>query len=250
MFLFRKSFLIIGALLLLAIFFSDGHTSSFRGRVLSQTAWVSSIFFRESTAVARLWRISEITRDDRVRLFSDAAELSSLRLENEKLRAALRIGETTQNKIIPARTTGIGREVGDEYIIIDTGTEDGVEPNLTVLGGEKLLLGRTVEVFSNASRVRLLSSPQEVVETVILPSGIRAVSRGRQSSELSLDLVPRESDIAIGDAVVTAEQSRYGGGWIIGEVAYTNVSDSEVFQTVLARHLFNPFSNEVFVVMP
>lgn len=247
---FRKGFLVIGALFLLAIFFSGGRASFFRNRVLSQTAFVSSIFSRGSAAVVGLWRTSDIERDDRIRLFADAGELTLLRQENEKLRATLRIGEATQKKVISARITGIGREIGDEYIMIDKGADDGIAPDFTVLGGEKLLLGRAVEVFARASRVRLLSSPQEVTEASILPSGIRAVSRGMQSGELSLDLVPRESDVSVGDAVITAEQSRYGGGWVVGEVVDIDAPDNEVFQTILVRHLFDPFSGTVFVVVP
>lgn len=246
---FRKRLLIVGIFLLLAVFFSGGHVIWVRGWVLSHTAFIGSIFSRGSTAIAGLWKTPK-TNYDRIRLFSDAAELVLLRQENEKLRVALRIGEAIQKKVISTRIIGIGREIGNEYIMIDTGAEDGIGLDFTVLGGEKLLLGRVVEVFSRASRVRLISSPQEVVEAVILPSGVRAVSRGRQSGELSLDLVPRESDIATGDAVATSEQSRYGGGWVIGEVAYASAPDNEIFQTVLARHLFDPFSNTVFVVMP
>lgn len=247
---FKKTLLWGGALFLLIFFFSGGHASSFRDRMISQTAWVSSIFSRMGAVVAGFAGMEDSVSNDRIRVFTDAAEIISLRAENEALRTALRIGEATQKKVISARITGIGREVGDEYIMIDKGAEDGVGPDFSVFGGEKLLLGRVVEVFSHLSRVRLVSSPQEVVEVLILPSGIRAVSRGRQSGELLLDLVPRESNIVVGDAVVTAEQSRYGSGWVIGEVADVRASDSEVFQKVSARHLFNPFSSTVFIVVP
>lgn len=247
---FQKTFLWGSALFLLIFFFSGGHASSFRDRVISQTAWVSSIFSRSSAAVAGFVGTADSVSNDRMRVFTDAAEIISLRAENEALRTALHIGEATQKKVISARITGIGREVGDEYIMIDKGAEDGIEMDFSVFGGEKLLLGKVVEMFSHLSRVRLISSPQEIIEVLILPSGIRAVSRGRQSGELLLDLVPRESNIVVGDAVVTAEQSRYGSGWVIGEVADVRASDSEVFQKISARHLFDSFSSSVFVVFP
>lgn len=250
MFLFRKNFLTAGAFFLLILLFASGRVSFLRDRLFSSTAYLSSIFSRASFATAGLWGASETWNDERIRLFSDAAELVSLRQENEKLRTVLRLGETTQKKIVSGRIIGIGREIGDEYIIIDKGAEDGIGWDFMVLGGEKLILGKTVEVFARASRVRLLSSPQEVLEVLILPSGVRAVSRGRQSGELLLDLVPRGSNIVVGDAVVTAEQSRYGSGLVIGEVADVRVSDSEVFQKVSARHLFNPFFSTVFVALP
>lgn len=247
---FKKTLLWGGALFLLIFFFSGGHASSFRDRMISQTAWVSSIFSRMGAVVAGFAGMEDSVSNDRIRVFTDAAEIISLRAENEILRTALHLGEATQKKVIQAHITGIGREIGDEYIFIDKGAEDGIGLDFIVLGGEKLLLGKTIEVFARVSRIRLASSPQEVMEVLVLPSGVRAVSRGQQSGELSLDLVPRESDIAVGDAVVTAEQGRYGGGWVIGEVADVRASDSEVFQKVSARHLFNPFSSEVFIVVP
>lgn len=246
----KKNIILAIVFFFLAVFFASGRVLFLRDHVVFSAAFVGSIFSRISFSPAGLWGASETADYERIRLFSDAAELASLRMENEKLRTVLRIGEASQKKVIPARIIGIGREIGDEYVLIDKGAEDGVGMDFMVLGGEKLLLGRVVEVFSRISRVRLLSSPQEVVEAVIFPSGVRAVSRGRQSSELSLDLVPRESDIAAGDAVVTSEQGRYGGGWVIGEVAYADASDSEVFQTVLARHLFDPFSSSIFILTP
>lgn len=246
----KKNLLFAGAFFLLVIFFFSGRVLLVRDWLFSQTAFVSSIFSRGSAALAGWENAADGTRNERVRLFADAGELVLLRQENEKLRATLRIGEATQKKVIQAHITGIGREIGDEYIFIDKGAEDGIGLDFIVLGGEKLLLGRVVEVFSRASRIRLASSPQEVTEVLILPSGVRAVSRGMQSGEMSLDLVPRESDIAMGDAVVTTEQSRYGGGWVVGEVADVRAPDNEVFQKVLARHLFDPFSSFVFILVP
>lgn len=250
LFLFKKTFLLATAFLLLVVLFSSGRVVFLRSRVASSAAFLGSIFSRAGAIAAGLLGAHNAANHERVRLFSDAAELASLRVENKKLRTAFRLGEVMQKKIILARIVGIGREIGDEYVLVDKGEDDGIGLDFTVLGEEKLLFGRVVEVFSHTARVRLISSPQEVVEAIILPSGIRAVSRGRQSGEFALDLVPRESDVAPGDAVVTAEQSRYGGGWVIGEVAYTSASDSAAFQTVLARHLFSPLLSSVFVVIP
>lgn len=161
MFLFRKNFLIAGVFLLLTFFFASERILFVRDFVISRTASFGSIFFRAGISPAGFLRGStDSSRDDRTRLFADAAELISLRKENENLRSALRIENTIQKKVMPASVTGVGREVGDEYILIDKGSEEGVGQDFLVLGGEKLLVGRVIEVFSHASRVLLISSPQ------------------------------------------------------------------------------------------
>ncbi|MDO8600395.1 MAG: rod shape-determining protein MreC [bacterium] len=247
----KKTLFFVVTFFLLVLFFSGGRASFVRDQVISRTASFSSLFSRGGAVLEGYWDGTAISlSNDRIRLFTDATELFSLRKENEALRVALRIGTATQKKVIPASITGVGREIGDEYILIDKGAEEGVGHDFLVLESETLLIGKVIEVFSHASRVRLLSSPQEIVEVLILPSGIRAVSRGMQSGELSLDLVPRESVLAVGDVVVTSERSAYGKDWVVGELLDIRAADNEVFQAVSARHLFDPFSDSVFVVIP
>jgi cell shape-determining protein MreC len=246
----KKNFLFVGALIALVLFFSGGLAAPVRDFVISRTAFVSSFFARGGFIAAKFIGRGDVSDNERIRLFVDAAEIDVLRKENETLRTALRIESVAQKKVLPAFISGIGREIGDEYVWIDKGVDDGIGLDFLVFGDESVLLGRTVEVFSRASRVRLFSSPREIVEVLILPSGIRAVSRGAQSGELSLDLVPRESDIKIGDVVVTSERSVYGKNRVIGEVVDIRASDTDVFQKVSARHLFDSFSASVFIVAP
>jgi rod shape-determining protein MreC len=87
--------------------------------------------------------------------------------------------------------------VGDQFaerIVINVGTEDGVEPDKPVVIGENTLVGRTTEVSKHTAQVMLVTDQ-------IFKAGVRIIP-------------PAEFDPASGEIApaVTAEDVSYGQG--------------------------------------
>lgn len=124
-----------------------------------------------------------------------AAQASQLQRENDRLRELLQ-GERAMYEYGPLAE--VVAPLGDqlsERIIIDVGTESGVEPEQPVVVGNNTLVGRTTSrVTENTAEVMLITDPS-------FAAGVRLVP-------------PAEFDPASGELLptVTEEETSYGEG--------------------------------------
>ncbi|HVD35364.1 MAG TPA: rod shape-determining protein MreC, partial [Rubrobacter sp.] len=123
-----------------------------------------------------------------------AAQASRLERENAQLRELLK-GQRSVYEYGPL--AHVVAPVGDQFtqrIIINVGTEDGVEPNRPVVIGESTLVGRTTEVSRHTSQVMLITDQ-------MFAAGVRIVPPAQFD--------PASSEIS---PAVTAENVSYGQG--------------------------------------
>ena len=123
-----------------------------------------------------------------------AAEASRLERENARLRELLR-GQRAVYEYGPLAQ--VVAPVGDQFtqrIVINVGTEDGVEPNRPVVIGENTLVGRTTEVSKHTAQVMLVTDQMFAAGVRIIPppSSIRLPERSAPPSR------PRTSPTARG----------------------------------------------------
>ncbi len=125
-----------------------------------------------------------------------AAQTSQLQQENERLRGLLE-GERAVYEYGPlARVVA---PVGDQFserIVIDVGTEDGIEDAQPVVVGENTIVGRTTNVSRHTAQVMLITDR-------MFAAGVRIVP-------------PAEFDPASGEVspAVTAEDVPFGQGML------------------------------------
>ena len=98
-----------------------------------------------------------------------AAQASRLERENARLRELLK-GQRSAYKYGPLAQ--VVAPVGDQFtqrIVINVGTEDGVEPNRPVVIGENTLVGRTTEVSKHTAQVMLITDQMFAAGVRIIP---------------------------------------------------------------------------------
>lgn len=108
-------------------------------------------------------------------------------------------------------------------IIIDRGTQDGVNKDMAVVT-EKGLVGTVVEASPNSSKVQLLLDPRSAVGTLVQrpESRVAGIVEGNPSDPMMPRMIniPRNADVVEGDTIVT---SGFGGiypkGLIVGTVS-------------------------------
>ena len=123
-----------------------------------------------------------------------AAQVSRLERENARLRELLRSERSTYEYGPLAQVVApVGNQFTDR-IVINVGTEDGVEPDKPVVIGENTLVGRTTEVSKHTAQVMLVTDQ-------IFKAGVRIIP-------------PAEFDPASGELTpsVPAEDISYGQG--------------------------------------
>src|SRR5215216_1012076 len=194
-----------------------------------------------------------------------AAEASRLEQENARLRELLK-GQRSTYEYGPLAQ--VIAPVGDQFtqrIIINVGTEDGVEPNRPVVIGENTLVGRTTEVSKHTAQVMLVTDQMFAAGVRIIPparfdpaSGELSpavtagnVSYGQGLLETNLegyfgvDLVSLTARAEEGDFVVTSgragdKELLFPPGLYVGKIEVVSSQDTDQFKKIVVDPAMNP----------
>ena len=126
--------------------------------------------------------------------------------------------------------TVIGREINpfQQYIIIDKGTNHGILHGMPVVT-QKGLVGR---VDATAARIQLISDANSVVNVRLQNAKVEAQIDGSLTGEITLEMVPREADVQVGEVLLT---SGLGGTYppniFVGQVLTMQSRENAMFQT-------------------
>ena len=182
-------------------------------------------------------------------LLAEKASLAELKKENEILREALQVG--LQKDFQLAFVTVIGKDIGQESILINQGAGDGLSLGMPVVTQQKVLLGRIGEVFENFSRVTLISSKESAFDVKVSGTDTTGVARGQGNSKIELDLVPQEKALKADDLVVSSSLGGiYPEGLLAGLVKKISRNDVDPFYQAEISPLFDiQDSNAVFVIL-
>lgn len=132
-------------------------------------------------------------------------QLETLKLENEKLRKLMNVGNTLQVKrSILSEIVSDARDPFSRKIIIGKGSIQGVKEGMPVID-ELGLLGQVTRTFPSRAEVSLITDKEQIVPVENLRNGIRSVAYGGlDGGLLELRFMAANADIANGDLLVTS----------------------------------------------
>jgi len=158
--------------------------------------------------------------------------------------------------------------VGDQFterIVINVGTEDGVEPDKPVVIGENTLVGRTTEVSRNTAQVMLVTDQIFKAGVRIIPPAEFDPASGEVEPAVTDDDVPYgqglletnlEGYLGVnyvdmsaraedGDYVVTSgragdKELLFPPGLYVGTVESSSSQDTNQFKTIVVDPAVNP----------
>lgn len=170
----------------------------------------------------------------------DNLRLNEVESENSRLRGLLQFARA--NSTFSYRGTQVvGRIVGSEpnsaiqSIVIDLGSAHGMQNGMPVVT-ERGLVGRVTEVYTNASRVLLITDSNSSVNTMLQSARLRGILRGRAGQSPIMDYLPQDQPITVGDIVVTSgEGGNFPAGIPVGQVTDVLQNDVEMFQRGVVR---------------
>jgi rod shape-determining protein MreC len=182
-------------------------------------------------------------------LLAENEILKDFKEENDILREALDIGLEKEFQLVLARVTG--KEIAQDFISIDKGTQDGISEGFPVVTQQKVLIGRIDQVYKNFSKVLLISHSQSSFDGKVADSEILGIVKGRGNLRVALDLIPKKEEIREGDLVMT---SALGGvfpsGLLVGKVNRIEKTDPEPFYWAELSPFFNIGELEkVFIIL-
>jgi rod shape-determining protein MreC len=249
----NRNFLIIAGVFLVSVVFIvtpiDIKTS------LSSTV-INTIYF-PLTAFDRF--LSDVARakTQNVELNQKLAELSvqvagytEERAENARLRRMLEFNLQMPYKLVPTKVIGLGTNPSAKSIIINVGANRGVRINNPVVTSDGIV-GKTIAVTQTSSIVQLLTDHNCRISAIDQNTRTQGIIRWRGGKLLQMGEVPVESQLAVGDTIIS---SGFGGifppGIRVGIVVYAKNQTGSLFKDILVKPAVQFWSlEEVFVIL-
>lgn len=123
-----------------------------------------------------------------------------------------------------------------QYLIINTGTRQGVAVGMPVVTSGAVLVGRVARVSPNLAYIQLINDPQSQIAAMLQETRVTGMVIGTIEGGLRMvDILPDE-EVAGGETVIT---SAAGGllprGLILGQVESVSYLESDLFQRAVIR---------------
>jgi len=245
----RSLFYLVSSVILLGllIFFNASPPVRFvKGEVFSVASYVM-----HPLNAFRLWKNGAYSPDAEAgnreeKLAAAAASLEELTHENDRLRAALSFRDRNKVSLRGVHVLYYGRELGKEYMMIDRGDNDNIAKGSVVIDADGVLVGTVDDVQDAFAKVGIASNAEQVFDAELLPSGVKAFAKGLGARGFSLELLPQDAVIRMGDFVMMKGSA---ATYLLGEVVRVETSGTGAFKEVRAVLLSHPDQEEeVFVV--
>lgn len=195
-------------------------------------------FFDWLSKAKIVWQENESLKLENQELIQKSIELEQLRRENDVLRGALDLDLAGEFELIISDI--IGREISEDYLIIDKGSKDGVVFGFPVITQQKSLVGKVIQVYETTSKIQLLSSENSSFDVKILEKEIYGLIKGKGNFNLSLEFIPREQELKARDKVITTSLGgNFPKGLLVGEIKEIKKSDISSFQEAVLEPGFD-----------
>ena len=179
-------------------------------------------------------------------------EIERLHQENAALREQLGVQGTRTERKLFGSVVGFIDEGPSILMIIDKGTNDGVNEGMIALIGQSLV-GRVVRTTSELAYVL----PPYAVDSRIPGKVVNGASaaeglvKGQFNSRIILDEVLQETTLKPGDIVVTSGTGGvYPSDLTLGRVTSIEVSDNQLFKSAMLEPLWDIKKlKSVFIVL-
>lgn len=168
------------------------------------------------------------TRDESNTLKARLAGMEEVIRENTRLEQLLQFKRTLLFSAVAASVIGRDPSNWNATLILDKGSNDGVEVGMPVVSSQGVV-GRVTESGSRKSKVILLTDPSFSVAALVQRSREVGLVSGTLQGHCRMRYLSAEADVQIGDKIVTSKlSSAFPEGILIGEVVSVNHRRNEM----------------------
>ena len=209
----------------------------FQGAIADVAASVSGV----AGAVGEIGQLrteNTTLREENERLTNENARLEAVRAENEQLTALVQLQSGLEHETVATRV--IGRETLEtrRVVVLDKGSDDGIEEGDVVIGQGGALAGRVTDVGATFAKVTLISDSTSTVVGQLAESGKSGEVVGQAGGVLIMRNIDSAVPISMDEEVFTAGieinagiRSPYPKGLVIGSVVDVQRDANDVVQT-------------------
>jgi len=185
-----------------------------------------------------------------IQVSMQAAQFTEDHYENVRLRRMLNFDLQIPYRLVPAEVIGLKPGLMAKSIEINTGSEKGINVNMPVVTADGII-GKTIAVTNNAAVVQLLIDHNCKVSVIDQNSRAMGIVRWQGGKFLKMGDVPIESQVAIGDTIISSGLGKiFPPGLIVGTVIFSEDVEGTMFKDVDVKPSVDFGSlEEVFVVI-
>jgi rod shape-determining protein MreC len=181
-------------------------------------------------------RLLQMERDtllaERAQLAVSRNTANELARENAELRTLMRLQSRPGQKTVHAALLYQGQNWFAQRITLDQGGGAGLRAGLPVVDAAGLV-GQVNRVYPGSSDVMLVSSPEQLTPVLIERTGQRGLAAGSGRGQLELRYMPAQTDIQVGDRLLTSGIDRvYPAGIPVARVSRVSRSQSSPYLRV------------------
>jgi rod shape-determining protein MreC len=137
--------------------------------------------------------------------------------------------------MLPSEVVGLDVSPFFRSVLVDRGAEHGVRAGQPVITDEGVV-GLVTRTSPHAAKTMLVLDRQSMIDAIVQRSRARGMVRGRGSDQLEFEFVVRDSDVAVGDVVVTSGLGGvYPKGLRLGEVTELRDPGGSLMQIALMK---------------
>ena len=184
------------------------------------------------------------------------ADLAEVKAENEKLRVLLGFKERVKYNCIAAQIVSKDPDNWFRTLIINKGENDGVSINMPVIAyqnGQKVVVGKIVEVRGSISRVQPVIAPDIKLGVKLQEAKIPGLLSGYSynSDFCVVSYISRATPAKKGDIIVTSGQAGvFPPELLIGTVERTELSETNPYQKIIVKpYIDYSLLEEVFILL-
>ncbi|MFM9887603.1 MAG: rod shape-determining protein MreC [Burkholderiales bacterium] len=199
---------------------------------------------------ATLLRETSQLRDEKLRDAKDLVTLQALQAENQKLRQLLNARERSGGSAQFAEILYLGRDPFTRKVIIDKGSQHGVESGQPVIDVSGLI-GQVTRVHPLVAEVTLVIDKDHAIPVQVVRSGLRGVAFGSGDGvTIELRFTATNSDVRVGDVLVTSGlDGIYPPGLPVANVSRIDHDTTSTFARILCMPTGGPGHNRELLVL-
>lgn len=189
---------------------------------------------------------NSLLEKENLSLVSEVINLKSRIKELESV-GGVRKNEFNKNyKLIEAKIIGHDSLLSPSYLMLNSGSEAGIEEGLSVVDSNNFLVGKIIKTYRNSSIVDLIYNFSSPLSVRLLNSGVSALVEHGNNNSFVVDLIEKSVKVEAGEVVLTTGNSHLDG-LILGKIY--KVVDGDIFNSAYGHFLTNFKDNySVFII--
>lgn len=121
----------------------------------------------------------------------------------ESLEKQLQFKKQQKFELLSAKVVGKGGGGWYQTMVVNLGRDDDVIPGMLVLA-PKGVVGQIIQVSDNYAKVLLANAPSSAIDAIVQKNRVQGILKGNGRKGFTLEYVLKNSDVAVGDNIVTA----------------------------------------------